>query len=57
MSGSVLENVDKTSRLELTESLVARTLRLRDAAALVAEQLSQPRRAIYARALELAKAR
>jgi 16S rRNA (cytidine1402-2'-O)-methyltransferase len=32
-------------------------LSLRDAAALVAEQLNQPRRAIYARALELAKAR
>ena len=32
-------------------------LSLRDAAALVAEQLNQPRRAVYSRALELAKAR
>jgi 16S rRNA (cytidine1402-2'-O)-methyltransferase len=30
-------------------------LSVRDAAALVAEQLNQPRRAIYGRALELAK--
>ena len=34
-----------------------RKLSLRDAAALVAEQLNQPRRAIYGRALELAKDR
>ncbi|MHB1204371.1 MAG: 16S rRNA (cytidine(1402)-2'-O)-methyltransferase [Rhodospirillaceae bacterium] len=51
--------VVEISAAEIDEALTdaMAKLSLRDAAALVAEQLNQPRRAIYARALELSKPR